>query len=1829
MPNQLQKRLERTMLLGKMLFACFFLLVFPDGIAAQNACSCTNCPQYLPDNFQGNFYIQVQNAANNVLGENGQAVCGVTLHFEHDYISDILITLTSPAGQTVTLVGPLGLFGETDGTGWDITFVPCAQQANPDPGFSSGWSNNQNWGFFGNYTGSYYPVTGCLEDFNSGPVNGQWTLTVTDGLNNDVGNFYDYSIIFCDDTGIECISCEAGAGNLLMADIVACAGNASLDLDLLPSYTPPQTPPPANAYSYVYVIAVGGVILAYQQEPDLQNYPPGSYTVCGLSYLTSDSSDIPAPNGTLTLAQLNTQLNSPTPPFCGKITSNCVNVTIQAALPDVEDFETICAPDCFEYFDSTFCSTGDHTLIVTQDNCDFNATLHLNVLQPVRDTVYETICRGDCALTSGFENRCESGTYSINYSGANGCDSIATLILDVLAPVATIAPPPVLHCDQTGLELDGTGSSAGSGIRYLWTATAGGHIAGPDDEATVLIDSAGTYRLEVCSTSAGISCCDTAYVQVLSEQIPPATPDTILGPAQLCFGQTGVWQIDSIPGATAYSWTIPAGVGIISGLDSATITLAWSMFEGDSICVAAINACGTGVPACLEIQVTDTLAPPVSLTGSTLACLLDTIGYRAKGSTGSNTFQWEVPANALITNGQGTDSLSLVWVDHPGGAICVRELNNCDTSAAICIDVSTIQPPAPVFIEGPDTVCAATKANYSIEFATGSEKYTWSVDGGGLLGNPGSEKIQVHWSDPGTTGKVCVQARNICGDSSLSCKEVFILNLPDAYAGKDTAVCGLNVKLNAILSDGAHSGEWNFISGPGTAIFNEATAPNTVVQVSLAGKYVFEWNEKSALCIQRDSISIEFNSIPTATAADPVCDNSNSFYTVNIVLSGGAPPYASNGVPIGANTVISDPIASGSGYAYLISDKNACTVQVSGSFTCACKTAAGNMDPTLLEVCVGENIVVLPPDDLFLDGNDTALFVLHTSAGNTLGQVFDQNTTGVFGWKPGLAPDSVYYISIVAGNNLNGFPDPDDPCFSIAFGQPVKFHFPPTPNAGEDSTHCGLNTVLKVTPGTSLGSWAFVSGPGVVSINGASASNALVQVSQPGEYLFSWTESAGKCVASDTVSIEFQEIPQIDTVQEICTGTNAVYFVQFNVSGGLPPYIVDGLSGIVNASFFLSNLLQNNSGYSFYIKDANGCISPEVSGTHSCACVTDAGTMDQTPKTFCENEQATGVYKNDGKTDQDDIISYILHDFPGDSPGTILAVNDQPVFPFLPGLKTGETYYISAIVGNNSNGQIDLDDPCLSVAAGTPVQWKPLPDALFWGDTTICAGEEALLYFQSNGPYPVSITYTDHSGQDYTISVTSNMPLAIPVAPKGLTVFTLQSIVAGTAPACAATAGDSVVINVHAPANAGAPLDTAIYCRGDSSTVHLNNLLSGEHQGGQWSEVSEIISVGNAFDAAAGTFNLKNQPPGAYAFTYRVEPQAPCLPDSATVNIYLRELPVSDAGEDAFLDCNTPVTTLGGPGTDTGQGYQYAWRMAGAGSILGADLYQQVTTSGYYILDVTDMAGCSNADTVEVVQLSAPIEVDTVSVVDIRCYGEKNGMIRVGGVSGGTPPVLFSLNGSPFSLNETFDRLGPGAYHLVAQDVGGCEWADTLILAEPPEIKIDLGPDIEAALGDSVYLWLQSSVTTGGLDTIIWEPLLDTARIGSFEQKWMPRHSGKIKVILIDTSGCVAVDEILLKLNRERRVYIPNVFNPGAENTLPFGISLGPDVERVEILEIFNRWGELVHSAKWVFPQDSSLDWDGTFRGRYAPPGVYLVYLIVHFKDGEKEIFTGTVTLLR
>lgn len=170
-------------------------------------CGCTNCPEGIPDLGSKDYYFGVASADNNDLSNGNQGVCSVRVTFEHEYLGDLSILLVSPAGQVVQLIGPSGFWGPSDFTSWDVRFVPCSEPAVPDPGFSPTWSSNQAWGLSGAYSGIYHPAQGCLENFNTGSVIGNWTLRVFDNHAQDTGLVRGFEVQFCNTSGVSCLPC--------------------------------------------------------------------------------------------------------------------------------------------------------------------------------------------------------------------------------------------------------------------------------------------------------------------------------------------------------------------------------------------------------------------------------------------------------------------------------------------------------------------------------------------------------------------------------------------------------------------------------------------------------------------------------------------------------------------------------------------------------------------------------------------------------------------------------------------------------------------------------------------------------------------------------------------------------------------------------------------------------------------------------------------------------------------------------------------------------------------------------------------------------------------------------------------------------------------------------------------------------------------------------------------------------------------------------------------------------------------------------------------------------------------------------------------------------------------------------------------------------------------------------------------------------------------------------------------------------------------------------------------------------------------------------------
>jgi gliding motility-associated-like protein len=107
---------------------------------------------------------------------------------------------------------------------------------------------------------------------------------------------------------------------------------------------------------------------------------------------------------------------------------------------------------------------------------------------------------------------------------------------------------------------------------------------------------------------------------------------------------------------------------------------------------------------------------------------------------------------------------------------------------------------------------------------------------------------------------------------------------------------------------------------------------------------------------------------------------------------------------------------------------------------------------------------------------------------------------------------------------------------------------------------------------------------------------------------------------------------------------------------------------------------------------------------------------------------------------------------------------------------------------------------------------------------------------------------------------------------------------------------------------------------------------------------------------------------------------------------------------------------------------------------------------------------------------------------------------------------------------------------------------------------------------------------------------------------------------------------VLVKIVKE--VWWPNVINPNSSQAGNNFFNLyGKRVRGVKLLNIYDRWGELVYSGQNLPDGNNggrTSGWNGFFNGEKALPGVYVFYAEVQYLGSSStDKFKGEFTLLR
>jgi gliding motility-associated-like protein len=616
-------------------------------------------------------------------------------------------------------------------------------------------------------------------------------------------------------------------------------------------------------------------------------------------------------------------------------------------------------------------------------------------------------------------------TYSVTINYSCGYTNFDDVTVNVATPPTATASSNSPICEGQTLQLNATG-----GVSYTWSGPLGFGSTLPNPSLdNIMPANAGTYSVTV-TDAAG--CTASASTQVIVNTNPIVSIIPLPGP--VC-SNAPVVTMQGIPAGGMWGGAANAQGQVNPALLTPGLhTVTYSFTNA--------NGCTSSTQTTIEIV----QAPNVQIFPAGPFCPTDPPTYMLANPSGGF---WSGVADpqGLVTPSMLAPGQHIVHYTY-------SDFYGCTDEDEITIEVQpgtpvTIQPSGPFCPDAPVQTLTATpsggiwsgaaNSNGQINPMTlgpGSYQVNYAYTAGGAC--PGSDTIFVQIYTPPTAS--ISGMGTICNGSGQSVPITITLTgagpIEVTYAINNQNPDTLTLPAGTTTIAGTEPGDYtiiNVVDANGCQGTGSGSATVTV-----AGS-------------------------PTVSGLMKTCNGDNTAYTVSFTVSNGDPAtYSITGAIPGSFTTTppyiftSDPIPTGTSYNWVVNDGNNCNpVTISGSHACICTTDAGTMATPTLRACMGNTVTATHNGDETLDGNDNLVFVLHSSNGNSLGTIFQINSTGQFGLVPPMLAGVTYYISAVAGDSIpTDSVDLADGCLSVSFGQPVVFIALPTASISSIQNIC-------------------------------------------------------------------------------------------------------------------------------------------------------------------------------------------------------------------------------------------------------------------------------------------------------------------------------------------------------------------------------------------------------------------------------------------------------------------------------------------------------------------------------------------------------------------------------------------------------------------------------------------------------------------------------------------------------------------------------------------------------------------------------------------------------
>ncbi|MCR9289086.1 MAG: choice-of-anchor L domain-containing protein [Bacteroidetes bacterium] len=778
--------------------------------------------------------------------------------------------------------------------------------------------------------------------------------------------------------------------------------------------------------------------------------------------------------------------------------------------------------------DAQIAPPGALTCVATEITIDASSSLGSGPLQYSWTTSDGTIVSGDDSLTPIVNT---AGTYDLLITNtASNCTSTASInvVEDNEIPTADAGQTMMIDCVTPEVTLQGVVSGNGP-LNIQWTTVDGSIVSGSDTE-TPIVNSGGTYVLDIINPNNG--CTATASVTIGEDaNIPNAD---IMMPEVLTCDLTSITLdgSNSTAGANVQAvWSTSDG-----NFTGGQNTLTPSINQPGTYTLSIVDNANNCENTTSVTVIQDITSPTVTAIAGSLDCddLTATLDGTGSSSNGNYDYQWLSLDGNTITN--PTDLMAST--NEPGDYLLT--ITNIDNGCIESLEIEVIQDinaPDALAQTPPEITCATDVVIINgTQSSLGSDfEYQWTTSGGNFVS--GDNTLLPNVNASGTYDLLVTDITNGC----TATDQVVVtenIDYPDAEAGPTDVI---NCYNSTLILDGTGSSlggifdiMWFTTDG---VIEDGSTTINP--EISASGTYEVMVTDLTNGCSTVDNVVITENfDTPSADAGSTEqlscaideleLDGSLSSTGTNISYSW----TTANGV-FSSNQDIINPTVSAPGVYDLIvtNTVSGCTEVASVEITQDDNAPQASIAPSDTLTCGALQVIL---DGTSSETGANISYEWSTIDGNIISGI---DATTAWANAPGT-----YIITVFnAANNCSS-------SASVIVNENVA---PPAAEAGNDQQLDCSSTFLSLSGlGSSAGTnyvynWSVVSGGNIVG--GANTTSPVVDA--PGIYQIEVTNTWTGCTSTDEVTVT--QSSDLPTAQAVAVDpiTCAVSQVQIDGTG--------------------------------------------------------------------------------------------------------------------------------------------------------------------------------------------------------------------------------------------------------------------------------------------------------------------------------------------------------------------------------------------------------------------------------------------------------------------------------------------------------------------------------------------------------------------------------------------------------------------------------------------------------------------------------------------------------